>query len=275
MSSARFRADGQHLAPQPLLHRLADALRQRRLELLRRRRRAPRPPSRERRSAASKRPSSSAASLRARLGDALLGAFQCLFVHGRQGYSGRRMRSVRARLRAPAGADRAASGGPARRLAAARLRPRDRRRSGIAAFAELPDELDGELVVVNDTRVVPARLALRRASGGAAEVLLRRARSATVLWEALARPVAAAARRRAARRRCELLEPLGEGRWRVRLEGEPARRARRCRRTSPSRSPTRRATRRSTRARPGSAAAPTAGPPLHAGAARRASTSSG
>ena len=39
-------------------------------------------------------------------------------------------------------------------------------------FADLPEELDGHLVVVNDTRVVPARLRLRRGTGGAVELLL-------------------------------------------------------------------------------------------------------
>src|SRR4029450_399865 len=39
-------------------------------------------------------------------------------------------------------------------------------------FWELPDELRGELVVVNDTRVVPARLRLQRPTGGDAEGLL-------------------------------------------------------------------------------------------------------
>src|ERR671915_1197921 len=39
-------------------------------------------------------------------------------------------------------------------------------------FAELPEELAGELVVVNDTRVIPARLRLRREGGGEAEGLL-------------------------------------------------------------------------------------------------------
>ena len=39
-------------------------------------------------------------------------------------------------------------------------------------FSELPEELHGELVVVNDTRVVPARLYLRRPTGGQVEVLL-------------------------------------------------------------------------------------------------------
>jgi len=40
-------------------------------------------------------------------------------------------------------------------------------------FRELPEELSrGELVVVNDSRVIPARLRLQRPGGGAAEVLL-------------------------------------------------------------------------------------------------------
>ena len=40
-------------------------------------------------------------------------------------------------------------------------------------FDELPEELaDGTLTVVNDTRVLPARLRLQRPGGGEAEVLL-------------------------------------------------------------------------------------------------------
>ena len=49
---------------------------------------------------------------------------------------------------------------------------------------ELPDELDGHLVVVNDTRVVPARLPLRRATGGEVELLLLE-RRADGVWEAV------------------------------------------------------------------------------------------
>ena len=87
-------------------------------------------------------------------------------------------------------------------------------------FAELPQELRGELVVVNDTRVVPARLNLRRESGGAAEVLLLERLDSAGTWEALARP---SRRLRPGDRLgpVELLEELGNGRWRLRLDGEP------------------------------------------------------
>ena len=86
-------------------------------------------------------------------------------------------------------------------------------------FSDLPSELAGELVVVNDTKVVPARLHLQRESGGAAEVLLLEPLGDGV-WEALARP---SRRLRAGERLgpVELLESLGEGRWRVHLDGEP------------------------------------------------------
>src|SRR5207248_3230257 len=85
-------------------------------------------------------------------------------------------------------------------------------------FAELPDELRrGELVVVNETRVVPARIPIERPRG---EVLLLE-RVDDDVWEGLARPTR---RLRAGRRygAVELLEHLGEGRWRLRLHGEPA-----------------------------------------------------
>ena len=74
-------------------------------------------------------------------------------------------------------------------------------------FFELPEELQDELVVVNDTRVVPARLKLRRETGGAAEVLLVERLDGDV-WEGLARP---SRRLRPGQRLgpVELLEPLG------------------------------------------------------------------
>jgi S-adenosylmethionine:tRNA ribosyltransferase-isomerase len=89
-------------------------------------------------------------------------------------------------------------------------------------FAELPEELRrGELVVINDTRVVPARIHARRESGGAVEVLLLEPLDGGGLWEGLARP---SRRLRPGERLgpIELVEPLGEGRWRLRLEGRPA-----------------------------------------------------
>jgi len=88
-------------------------------------------------------------------------------------------------------------------------------------FADLPELLGGELVVLNDTRVVPARLRTRRASGGAVEVLLLESLGPDGVWEALARP---SRRLRPGEQLgpVELLEPLGKGRWLVRLEGEPA-----------------------------------------------------
>ncbi len=86
-------------------------------------------------------------------------------------------------------------------------------------FAELPDVLaGGELVVVNDTRVVPARIPIERPKG---EVLLLERLDRNGVWEGLARPTR---RLRAGSRygQVELLEHLGEGRWRLRLHGEPA-----------------------------------------------------
>jgi S-adenosylmethionine:tRNA ribosyltransferase-isomerase len=95
-------------------------------------------------------------------------------------------------------------------------------------FADLPEELGdgGALVVVNDTRVLPARLRLRRESGGMAEILLLEC-VGDGLWEALARP---SRRLRAGSvllsgaegaPAVELLEPIADGRWRIRLLGDP------------------------------------------------------
>jgi len=108
---------------------------------------------------------------------------------------------------------------PAERRDASRLLVYERATAAIRhrTFAELPDELHGELVVVNDTRVVPARIPIESPRG---EVLLLEPLGDGT-WEGLARPT----RRLLAGRRygpVELLEHLGEGRWRLRLEGEPA-----------------------------------------------------
>jgi S-adenosylmethionine:tRNA ribosyltransferase-isomerase len=51
------------------------------------------------------------------------------------------------------------------------------------AFADLPPLLDpGDVLVFNDTRVVPARLVGRRPSGGRVEILLERAAGADGAW---------------------------------------------------------------------------------------------
>lgn len=84
-------------------------------------------------------------------------------------------------------------------------------------FSDLPEELRGELVVVNDTRVVPARIPIENPRG---EVLLLERIDADT-WEGLARPTR---RLRPGVRYgpVKLVEHLGEGRWRLRLAGEPA-----------------------------------------------------
>lgn len=100
-------------------------------------------------------------------------------------------------------------------------------------FADLPEELAaGDLVVLNDSKVMPARLRLMRRSGGAVEVLLTEQRDGAT-WEALARPSrrlrpgeTLVAERAAvlgatgeSSGHVELVERLEGGRWIVRLEG--------------------------------------------------------
>jgi len=108
---------------------------------------------------------------------------------------------------------------PAKRRDASRLLVYERATGAVRhrTFADLPEEAVGALVVVNDTRVVPARIRIEQPRG---EVLLVE-RLGGDLWEGLARP----SRRLHAGRRygpVELIESLGEGRWRLRLTGEPA-----------------------------------------------------
>jgi S-adenosylmethionine:tRNA ribosyltransferase-isomerase len=88
-------------------------------------------------------------------------------------------------------------------------------------FDEFVDLLDPrDLVVVNSSRVLRARVAVRRPTGGAGEVLLIEER-ADGLWEALVRP---SRRTRAGvplvategQLALEPVEALGEGRWLVR-----------------------------------------------------------
>jgi S-adenosylmethionine:tRNA ribosyltransferase-isomerase len=107
---------------------------------------------------------------------------------------------------------------PAERRDESRLLVYSRATGDVAhhAFRELPGLVTG-LTVVNDTRVVAARIPIERPRG---EVLLLEPVGADE-WEALARPTR---NLRAGARYgpVQMLEHLGEGRWRVRLEGEPA-----------------------------------------------------
>src|SRR3989442_7082513 len=79
---------------------------------------------------------------------------------------------------------------PAERRDQSRLLVYDRSSGAVRhrRFSDLPLELTrGELVVVNETRVVPARLRLTRPGGGKAEVLLLE-QVAGQEWDGLGRP---------------------------------------------------------------------------------------
>jgi S-adenosylmethionine:tRNA ribosyltransferase-isomerase len=109
---------------------------------------------------------------------------------------------------------------PAKRRDESRLLVYDRATGKVRhrVVADLQGEIGEEvLVVVNDSRVVPARIRITRPRG---EILLLEPLGRG-LWEALARPTR---RLRPGQRHgaVELLEHLGDGRWRVRVEGEPA-----------------------------------------------------
>ena len=88
-------------------------------------------------------------------------------------------------------------------------------------FADLVDLLDpADLVVVNSSRVLRARVAVRRPTGGAGEVLLLEERG-DGLWEALVRPsrrmrAGVSVEAEAGGLAIEPVEALGEGRWLVR-----------------------------------------------------------
>lgn len=91
---------------------------------------------------------------------------------------------------------------------AARLLVVDRASDSLSdrTFRDLPDLLNpGDLIVVNDTRVLPARLFARRPTGGQVELLLLH-RNADGAWQALGRP----ARRMRAGERLALLDSSGE-----------------------------------------------------------------
>jgi S-adenosylmethionine:tRNA ribosyltransferase-isomerase len=108
---------------------------------------------------------------------------------------------------------------PAERRDASRLLVYERSTGAVRhrVFSDFPEEIPaGTLTVVNDTRVLPARIRLQQPRGEV--LLLERVGDGT--WEALARPTR---KLRAGRRygAVELLEHLGAGRWLVRLDGEP------------------------------------------------------
>lgn len=122
---------------------------------------------------------------------------------------------------------------PAERIAQEPAEPRDSARLLVdrgpdrspdhRTVADLPSLMGpGDLLVVNRTRVLPARLTARKVSGGRVEVLLleRRGRSD---WEALVRPsrrVAAGTTLHAGPGRLVVGEDLGAGRRRVQVEPE-------------------------------------------------------
>jgi S-adenosylmethionine:tRNA ribosyltransferase-isomerase len=95
------------------------------------------------------------------------------------------------------------------------------------SFAELVDLLDpDDLVVANTSRVLRARIAVRRPTGGSGEVLLLEERGEG-LWEALVRPsrrmrAGVSVTAETGGLEIEPVEALGEGRWLVRpsLAGE-------------------------------------------------------
>ena len=90
-------------------------------------------------------------------------------------------------------------------------------------FSDLPDLLwDGDLVVINDTRVLPARVRAQRATGGSAEVLLLEP-AGDGRWQALVRPyrrLRDGERLSAGALEIEIVEHLGEGRAVVRPAAE-------------------------------------------------------
>ncbi len=208
--------DRQDLGPKPVAYRLADLGRNRRLELC---------------GACSECLDLLPRTLERRLEERRLRTARCCvcnaplrpieseFVHGGRGYSQRRMDTSILDYDLP---PELIAQHPCEPRDASRLLVYRRETDEIEhrIFEELPDLLDGQLVVVNDTRVVPARLRLRRAGGGEVEILLLERLGAEGLWEGLARP---ARRLRPGERLgpVELVERLGYGRWLLRLEGEP------------------------------------------------------
>ncbi len=118
---------------------------------------------------------------------------------------------------------------PAEAIAQTPIEPRDSARLLVdrgdavehRTVADLPGLLrKGDLLVVNNTRVLPARIPVTRPTGGAAEILLLEER-ADLWWEALARPsrkLAPGTTLTTAGLSIEMGEDLGDGRRMVQLD---------------------------------------------------------
>jgi S-adenosylmethionine:tRNA ribosyltransferase-isomerase len=205
--------DRKHLSPQAVLHRVSDARGQRRLELRRR--------EGERLDLVARALEGGVDlggldATRGGLFDARFRAGNRFGVHPGRRYRGDRMDVSELDYDLP---HELIAQHPTARRDESRLLVYQRSTGAVRhrRFSDLPDELGGELVVVNDTKVVPARIPIESPRG---EVLLLERIEGDV-WEGLARPT----RRLKAGGRygpVELIEHLGEGRWRLRLDGEPA-----------------------------------------------------
>jgi S-adenosylmethionine:tRNA ribosyltransferase-isomerase len=86
-------------------------------------------------------------------------------------------------------------------------------------FRDLPLFLrPGDALVLNETKVLPARLKVRKPTGGEVELLFLRDLGRNNAWEALARParrLKPGGRLLAGDEKLDLLENLGEGRWSI------------------------------------------------------------
>ena len=86
-------------------------------------------------------------------------------------------------------------------------------------FRDLPESLlPGDALVVNETKVIPARLEAKRPGGGAVELLFLRELGGGGLWEALARPskrMKPGMKLSANGTELEVGEMIGDGRWEI------------------------------------------------------------
>ena len=138
---------------------------------------------------------------------------------------------------------------------------------GHHVFRDLPRFLrPGDALVLNETKVLPARLKVRKPTGGEVELLFLRDLGRNDAWEALARParrLKPGGRLLAGDTTLDLVENLGEGRWSVSAPDVPGLLERHGRMPLPpyiEATPEAEARYQTVYARePGSAAAPTAG----------------